>query len=103
MLRQPDGAVPAVFEHQDEEEGAPSAAVQEERAGPAELNGADEALLHLYYQRRDIKSSLLDGFLNLGRMPERVTFTSATQFFKYIDSLPGANLGIGLHVIARHR
>ena len=54
-----------------------------------QLNAADEALLRLYYHRRDIKASMLDQVIELARMPERVTFKAASQVFKFIDSLPG--------------
>lgn len=65
---------------------APAAAA----ALPVEaLNSTDRAWLQVFYDRKDLSSSLLDDILPLTRMPEETQFVSVAGLLGFIDDLPG--------------
>lgn len=53
------------------------------------LNETDKALLLLYYERTDIKVSLMREIIAIARMPDAPTFRSERELLKSVDALPG--------------
>ncbi len=54
-----------------------------------ELNKADEALLRLYRDRKDLSCSLLDDILPICRQSPPTQFGRSATLLKFIDALPG--------------
>lgn len=56
----------------------------------SELSEGDAALLRLFFDRSDLKVSLLERIVALVRMPNlAISFTSAKQLLDFVDALPG--------------
>ena len=53
------------------------------------LTSGDRALLRLFYERSDLKVSLIDAILDIAREREPPTFLSAAHFIALVDRLPG--------------
>ena len=82
-------------EHHDatEEEAAAASPPREEQQSSddedGQLTAKDKALLRLYFERSDLKLSLMQDIIKLLEMPEPLSFRNAQQFFSYLDGLPG--------------
>ncbi len=71
---------------------------REEDEDAAAFCDADEAWLRLFYQRCDLKTSLLDDVLQLTKLGP-TTFKSAQQMMAAIDALPGPEFRtMALHI-----
>lgn len=83
------GAAAVGGEHEGQEISGAGASGGESTNEERQLTAADEALLRMFYERSDVKASLLKDVIAILRMPERLTFINSQQFLSFIDSLPG--------------
>ena len=67
----------------------PAVAAEDMNPLPGGLNETDKALLLLYYERTDIKVSLMREIIAIARMPDAPTFRSERELLKTVDLLPG--------------
>ena len=83
--------IPAKRRRNDHNEDA--LATQPEDAGDGmaniSLNQTDIAWMRFYASRKDLSSSMIDGVLPICQLPQPTRFSSATNFFSFVDSLSG--------------
>ena len=70
------------------------AAIAEPDTALDELNDTDKALLLLFYERTDIKVSLMREIIAISRMPEPPSFRSERDLLKTVDALPGPKFNV---------
>ncbi len=85
-LRMEQSCPPSVMESGDQQQSP-----MEDVEVPSDegLNDTDKALLRLFYERKDMKVSLLREIIAIARMPQTPTFRSAREMLKSVDDLPG--------------